>query len=234
MYRFIPLAIIAVLVVVGSLTNFQINPKTDGTIKTQFTLNEILVAVAIFVGVSGWYLMGILKRIRGAQQYKDLENQHAKELSEMTAPVRSPSIEEYRAEGQAIQQGLKDIREQQGQASPNGRTTISAFAGSAQYMWDGETLSEFSSSPLYKFDGTHISAFAGKRSYSWDNGVLSEFAGSPIYKVSGNQISEFSGAVRFRFDSKGISEFAGSPLYSINGEIEVPAAIVVMIAAGLV
>ena len=235
MTPFIPLVLFCVLLS-GALNNFPVNPKTDGTLQTRFTIEEMLFAAALLFSAYVFYWHGLRKRLRHVKYQQQLRSEQAQQLADQPTPATDQSIEAHRAEGQRIQQHLSDIRAARDSADKpsQGRTVISAFAGNAQWCRDGHTLFDFSGSPRYQFDGTYIHTFAGNRVYTWSNNTLSLFAAAPLYRVHGHQISEFSGAVRFQFYNDVIAEFAGPPLYSIRGDTDVPVAIIVLIAAGLV
>lgn len=114
-----------------------------------------------------------------------------------------------------------------------GNTTISKFSGTAKYVWDGVYLSHFAGTKILEFDGQYISKFSGTKLYTWKNNALSKFAGTTMYTVSSGSISKFSGTKLYTFDNNGISEFAGVRLYSFNGQLDVPPAIIILIAEGL-
>lgn len=115
----------------------------------------------------------------------------------------------------------------------SGETIISEFSRTGKYVWDGHYLKKFSGIKLFEFDGEYIRKFSGTGLYTWRNNKFEKFGGTAIYSVSGNAISKFSGTKLWTFDSQGISKFSGTRKYSFEGNIDVPPAIIIMIAEHL-
>jgi hypothetical protein len=119
-------------------------------------------------------------------------------------------------------------------ANPNKNSgvIISKFAGHSKYVWDGNTLSSYSSSKILEYDGKTIKKFGGNNIYTWKNNCLSEFAGRNLYSATNNSISEFAGKKLYSFDSNSISNFAGEKRYSFTGYV--PPAILILIVEELI
>jgi hypothetical protein len=228
--RFVFLAVLIILVVVGGFLNIPVNPRTDGTIQTSFTVREILFAVVLMAAGYAVFLYRIKKRISGSKsRFKDLYDE--KEVADLRAPFRT--AEDYREATDGLKNTFSPV-DSGGSGKKGGRTVISAFAGGAQYIWDGETLSGFAGGPLVRFDGKYITRFGGNRIYTWENNSLSTFAGGKLYTVSGGGIFPFAGPKKYTFDGSGLSAFAGGELYSISGDTAVPPAVMIVIAEKLI
>lgn len=217
--------VFTIFVVIGGLTNLRINPKTDGTIKTSFTLGEILVSIGIILVIYLFYFLKIKKNFLGA--YLMDSKQKIREISDLNSPIRS-SQEYFEATN-----SLKSSFSNRTLNIRKGRTIISEFSGAAQYIWDGECLSKYGGGKIIKFDGQYISNFAGTKLYSWKSNCLSIFAGNNLYSVSNGTISTFAGPKIYRFDKSSISVFAGKKIFTIQGDIDVPEAIIVFIVDNL-
>jgi hypothetical protein len=163
---------------------------------------------------------------RNRKRANEME-EDVKKYSEMTAPFRSAS--DYNKATTANTDFSFSS-----QVETNERTTISQFAGSAQYAWDGQYLSDFSGAKIATFDGTYLSRFSGPKLYTWQGNALAKFSGPQLYSVSNGTISHFSGPAIYRYDASGISKFAGLKIYSIKGVVPVPEAIIIAIAEGLI
>lgn len=156
-------------------------------------------------------------------------NNEIERLSNMQAPLRT--AKDYKSQTLENQNSFSSINQNQ---NPQTKTTISEFAGSAQFSWDGKILSNYAGHPVARFDGKQIFNFAGSPIFTWEHNCLSKFAGKKLYTVSNRTISEYAGAKLFNFNNQGISVFAGKKIYSFNGGVELPEAIVVVIAGKLV
>ncbi|PXY02618.1 hypothetical protein DF185_00555 [Marinifilum breve] len=226
--RFLMLGIMVGLVVIGGLYNWQINPKTDSSIQTSFTKNEILFALILMGTVYAFYF---IKKVRKLKIHQNTFEQEAEAYGEMRAPFRS--AQDYRNETQNTMNSFSTQKESKAERE-NGKAVISAFAQGPQYIWDGMYLSKFAESKILKFDGKYISDFSGNKRFTWESNHLSEFAGKKIYSASKGRISEFSGPETYSYDNRSISKFAGPKLYTIKGELRVPEAIMIVIAADLI
>ena len=220
-----------VFVVVGGFTNFQINPSTDSSIQTSFTVSEILVAIVLLFSASLFYWFKIKKSIARVNA-KRANQEHDEDPSQMTAPFRSR--DDYRQATDNLANTYSDKTSSTHSNAASSTATISAFSGAAQYVWDGKYLSKYSGEKLLKFDGQYISRFAGEILFTWDGHYLSAYAGSKLYSANQNSIAKFAGAKLYSFDQTRVSEFAGAKLYSVSGSLSVPAPILIVIAEQLI
>lgn len=105
-------------------------------------------------------------------------------------------------------------------------TVISGFAGTSQYVWDGEYLSVYAGQRLLRMDGRYISDLGGTKKFTWKNDCLSSVAGKKLFTVSSGIVSVVGQGPLYRYDKKYIYEFGGQKLLSLKGDIALPEAIV--------